>query len=89
MDATHPIYVVTHFNHPREITEENIMAVVKLMDAGIVIRNQSVLLKGVNDSVEVLEELFKKLADIRVAPDYLHQLDLTKGMTISACRSNT
>jgi lysine 2,3-aminomutase len=65
------------------------MAVVKLVDAGIVIRNQSVLLKGVNDSAEVLEELFKKLADIRVAPDYLYRLDLTKGMTITACRSNT
>lgn len=79
MDPTHPIYVVTHFNHPREVAEENIAAVAKLVDAGIVVRNQSVLLKGVNDSADVLEELFKKLADIRVVPYYLHQLDLAKG----------
>jgi lysine 2,3-aminomutase len=79
MDATHPIYVVTHFNHPREIAEENVAAVAKLVNAGIVVRNQSVLLKGVNDSSEVLEELFKKLTDIRVVPYYLHQLDLAKG----------
>lgn len=79
MDATHPIYLVTHFNHPREIAEENLVAVAKLVDAGIVVRNQSVLLKGVNDSAEVLEELFKKLSDIRVVPYYLHQLDLADG----------
>lgn len=79
MDATHPIYVVTHFNHPREIAEENILVIAKLVDAGIVVRNQSVLLKGVNDSAEALEELFKKLTDIRVVLYYLHQLDLAKG----------
>jgi len=79
MDMIHPIYVVTHFNHPREIAEENVAAVAKLADAGIVVRNQGVLLKGVNDSADVLEELFKKLADIRVVPYYLHQLDLAKG----------
>ena len=79
MDATHPIFIVTHFNHPREIAEENVAAVAKLVDAGIVVRNQSVLLKSVNDSAEVLEELFKKLTDIRIVPYYLHQLDLAKG----------
>lgn len=79
MDATHPIYVVTHFNHPREIAEENVAAVAKLVDNGIIVRNQSVLLKGVNDSADILEDLFKKLADIRVLPYYLHQLDLAEG----------
>lgn len=79
MDAKHPIFVVTHFNHPREIAEENIKAVVNLVDAGIVVRNQSVLLRGVNDDAETLEKLFKSLADIRVVPYYLHQLDLARG----------
>lgn len=79
MDATHPIYLVTHFNHPREIAPENIAAIAKLVNAGIVVRNQGPLLKGVNDDVATLEELFKRLTDIRVVPYYLHQLDLAKG----------
>lgn len=79
MDATHPIYLVTHFNHPREIAEQNIAAVARLADAGIVIRNQSVLLKGVNDNPDVLAILFKSLTNIRVVPYYLHQLDLARG----------
>lgn len=78
-DATHPIFVVTHFNHPREIADENITAVAKLVDAGIVVRNQSVLLKDVNDDADTLGELFKRLADVRVVPYYLHQLDLARG----------
>lgn len=79
MDATHPIFVVTHFNHPREIAPENIRTIAALVDAGIVVRNQSVLLRGVNDDAAILETLFKKLADIRVVPYYLHQLDLARG----------
>jgi lysine 2,3-aminomutase len=79
MDATHPIYVVTHFNHPREIAPENVEAVARLVDAGIVVRNQGPLLKGVNDDSAVLEELLRKLVDIRVVPYYLHQLDLAQG----------
>lgn len=79
MDTTHPIYLVTHFNHPKEIATENITAVAKLVNAGIVVRNQGPLLKGVNDDASTLEELFKRLTDIRVVPYYLHQLDLAKG----------
>lgn len=78
-DATRPVYVVTHFNHPREIAPANVEAVARLADAGIVVRNQSVLLRGVNDDAETLERLFKTLADIRVVPYYLHQLDLARG----------
>lgn len=78
-DATHPIFVITHFNHPREIADENVTAVARLVDAGIAVRNQSVLLRGVNDDVETLAVLFKRLADIRVIPYYLHQLDLARG----------
>lgn len=79
MDAEHPIFVVTHFNHPREIAPENISAVSHLVDSGIIVRNQSVLLRGVNDDPETLERLFKKLVDIRAIPYYLHQLDLARG----------
>ncbi len=79
MDATHPMYLITHFNHPREITRENIDAVAKLVNAGVVVRNQGPLLRGVNDNAATLEELFKRLTDIRVVPYYLHQLDLAKG----------
>lgn len=78
-DATHPIYLVTHFNHPREVAVENIDAISRLVNAGVVIRNQSVLLRGVNDNVETLTSLFKKLTNIRVVPYYLHQLDLARG----------
>lgn len=79
MDSTHPIFIVTHFNHPNEIAPENIEAIAKLVDAGIVVRNQGPLLKGINDSPEVLEELYKRLTNIRVVPYYLHQLDLAQG----------
>lgn len=79
MDNRHPIYIVTHFNHPKEIAEENVQAIEKLVNKGIVVRNQSVLLKGVNDSAEILKELFKQLTDIRVIPYYLHQLDRARG----------
>ncbi len=78
-DATRPIFVVTHFNHPREIADQNVEAIARLVDAGIVVRNQSVLLKGVNDDADTLSELFKRLTDIRVVPYYLHQLDLARG----------
>lgn len=78
-DSTHPIIVVTHFNHPREIAPANIEAVARLVDAGIVVRNQHPLLKGVNDDVTVLEQLYKTLSNIRVTPYYLHQLDLARG----------
>lgn len=78
-DSTHPIFVVSHFNHPREITDANVEAISKLVDAGIVVRNQSVLLRGVNDDVNTLASLFKTLTDIRVVPYYLHQLDLARG----------
>ena len=78
-DAKRPVILVTHFNHVREIAEENVTAIARMVDHGIVVRNQSVLLRGVNDSVEVLEELCAGLTNIRVQPYYIHQLDLAKG----------
>lgn len=74
-----PIYIVTHFNHPREIAKENVTAIARLVDSGIVVRNQSVLLKGVNDNPTVMQALLKRLVDIRVVPYYIHQLDKARG----------
>ena len=68
-----PLYVVTQFNHPREITEESIRAVKALQCRGIQVRNQTVLLRGVNDDPEVLGELLRGLTRIEVVPYYIFQ----------------
>lgn len=77
--AERPVFVVTHFNHLKEIAPENVAAIARLVDAGIVVRNQSVLLRGVNDDAGTLRALFTRLANLRVVPYYLHQLDLARG----------
>jgi lysine 2,3-aminomutase len=74
----HPIYVNTHFNHPWECTKEAERACAMLADAGCPVGNQTVLMKGVNDSPEVMLELFRKLLAMRVRPYYLYQADMTK-----------
>lgn len=78
-EATRPIILVTHFNHPRELAAANVAALARLADRGLVVRNQSVLLKGVNDDAATLATLFRRLTDVRVLPYYLHQLDLACG----------
>jgi len=75
----HPLYVNTHFNHPREITPRSAEACRRLADAGIPLGNQTVLLKGVNDDPATLRELFTALLRLRVRPYYLHQMDLVQG----------
>ncbi len=75
----HPIYVNTHFNHPWEITPESTKACEMLVNAGIPVNNQAVLMKGVNDDAEVMRELFTKLLKIRVRPYYLYMADETRG----------
>jgi lysine 2,3-aminomutase len=67
------IYVVTQFNHPKEITKQSIKAVDNLMKSGIIVNNQTVLLKGVNDNPETLSELLNGLVRIGVVPYYLFQ----------------
>lgn len=69
----------THFNHPNEITEITRRAVARLVSAGVMIRNQSVLQRGVNDSVETMVLLARRLAWINVHPYYVYQHDLVKG----------
>ncbi|UCI06485.1 KamA family radical SAM protein [Mesorhizobium sp. B1-1-8] len=75
------VTVVTHFNHPREITPAAEAACRTLRQAGFVLLNQSVLLKGINDNVEVLEELCRELMyRLGAKPYYLHHGDLARGM---------
>jgi len=75
----HPLYINTHFNHPAEITAEAGRACCLLADAGIPLGCQTVLLRGINDSPEVIRELMCALLKIRVKPYYLFQADLTRG----------
>lgn len=71
--------VVVHANHPRELSEPVQEALGRLVRAGILVLNQSVLLKGVNDDADTLAELSRRLLDARVVPYYLHQLDRVRG----------
>lgn len=75
----HPIWVMTHFNHPKELSPEAIAACNRLADAGFPVMNQSVLLAGVNDDAGVLETLFRGLVRARVRPYYLLQADPVRG----------
>jgi lysine 2,3-aminomutase len=75
----HPLFINTHFNHPRELTGEAARACTMLADAGIPLGCQTVLLRGVNDSIDILRKLFLGLLRIRVKPYYLFQADLTRG----------
>jgi len=76
-----PVYVNTHFNHPKECTQEAFDACARLADAGCVIGNQMVLLKGVNDDPKTVIELNHKLLMMRVKPYYIYQCDLSQGIS--------
>lgn len=76
----HPIWLNTHFNHPKEITEESQQACARLADAGIPLGNQTVLLRGVNDCPYVIKDLVHQLLQMRVRPYYLYQCDLSPGI---------
>jgi len=75
----HPLFISIHSNHPRELTSEVRDGLGRLADAGIPLGNQSVLLRGVNDSVEIQKALVQKLLMCRVKPYYLYQCDLING----------
>ncbi|WLE98389.1 MAG: lysine 2,3-aminomutase [Candidatus Electrothrix communis] len=77
----HPVWINTHFNHPRELTESARASLAKLADAGIPLGNQSVLLSGVNDCPRIMRTLVHKLVANRVRPYYLYQCDLSEGLT--------
>lgn len=77
----HPLWINTHFNHPRELTPRSGRALAKLADAGIPLGNQSVLLAGVNDCPRIMKSLVHKLVMNRVRPYYLYQCDLSEGLS--------
>lgn len=76
----HPLWINTHFNHPRELTSTAKRALARLADAGIPLGNQSVLLAGVNDCPRIMRTLVHKLVASRVRPYYLYQCDLSEGL---------
>jgi lysine 2,3-aminomutase len=77
----HPVWLNTHFNHPRELTTSSRQALRKLADGGIPLGNQTVLLAGINDCPRIIKSLVHKLVDNRVRPYYLYQCDLSEGLT--------
>ncbi|MEZ5995574.1 MAG: lysine-2,3-aminomutase-like protein [Hyphomonadaceae bacterium] len=78
-------YVVLHANHPREITDQARAAIARIVDAGIPMLAQTVLLRGVNDSADTLEALMRALVEARVKPYYLHHLDKAPGTAHFRC----
>ncbi|MBI4924811.1 MAG: KamA family radical SAM protein [Bdellovibrio sp.] len=77
----HPVFIHTHFNHPKECTKESFDACAKLADAGCVINNQMVLLKGINDDPKTVKMLNHKLLMMRVRPYYIFQCDMSQGIS--------
>ena len=75
----HPLWVMTHFNHPRELSPQAVAACELLADSGFPVMNQTVLLAGINDDAAVLERLFRGLVRARVRPYYLLQADPVRG----------
>ena len=77
----HPLYINTHFNHPKEMTDEAYKACAKLADAGIPLGNQTVLLNGINDCPQIMKKLVHDLLSARVKPYYIYQCDLSMGIS--------
>jgi lysine 2,3-aminomutase len=78
-------YVVLHTNHPRELTQQARAAIARIVDSGVPMLSQTVLLKGVNDDVDTLEALMRALVEARVKPYYLHHLDKAPGTSHFRC----
>lgn len=76
-----PLWINTHFNHPREMTASAKEAVRKLADGGFPVGNQTVLLADVNDCPRIMKKLVHKLVQNRVRPYYLYQCDLSEGLS--------
>ncbi|HBK86534.1 MAG TPA: lysine 2,3-aminomutase [Firmicutes bacterium] len=85
----HPLYVNVHFNHPKEITPATKAACERLADAGIPLGNQTVLLRGINDSPAIMKQLVQGLLKIRVRPYYIYQCDLSQGISHFRTRVST
>src|SRR5262249_33673617 len=76
-----PVYFMTHFNHPYEITPEAKLACDLLADGGIPIMNQAVLLRKINSDPLIMKKLMQELLTIRVKPYYIYQCDLSEGIS--------
>ena len=76
----HPIWINTHFNHPKEMTDLSSRACQKIVDGGIPLGNQTVLLRGINNHPLIIKKLMKLLVANRVRPYYLFQCDLSQGI---------
>jgi len=76
----HPIWINTHFNHQTELTDASVKACASIIDAGIPLGNQSVLLKGLNDDTGTIKALMLGLVKARVRPYYLYQCDMSEGL---------
>jgi len=81
LKAHGPLYVHTHFNHPKECTAEAFEACLKIAEAGIPINNQMVLLKGINDDPQIVKKLNHLLLMMRVRPYYIFQCDMSQGIS--------
>ncbi|MGL4320559.1 MAG: lysine-2,3-aminomutase-like protein [Paracoccaceae bacterium] len=79
LDVAKTVYVAIHTNHAQELTPGAAAAIARLTLAGVPLVAQTVLLRGVNDTVEALEALFRALIRLRVKPYYLHHCDLAQG----------
>lgn len=74
------IIIVTQYNHPRELTPESVKAIRKLREAGCIVRNQTVLLKGVNDNAKTMAQLMNRLVSYGVIPYYIFQCRPVEGV---------
>jgi lysine 2,3-aminomutase len=79
LDVEKPLWLVVHVNHARELTPDAVAALRAVQRRGVPVLGQSVLLRGVNDSAEALEALFRAMLAARIKPYYLHQLDPAPG----------
>lgn len=75
-----PLYLSIHFEHPDEFTPQTIKVVSSLRKTGAILLSQTVFLKGINDSYEILEELFTRLTELGIKPYYIYRCDLVKGV---------
>lgn len=75
----HPLFLSVHFTHPDELSKETNRACNLLIDNGIILRSQTVLLKGINDNVNTMKKLMHKLLMVRVIPYYIYQMDPIPG----------
>jgi len=81
LEKAAPVWINTHFNHKREITTESKFCITKILKSGCPVNNQTVLLKGINDTFDSLKQLFTELVSIGVKPYYLFSCDPVKGTT--------